>query len=745
MPELENPGSGGVETSVQKRPNGRSPVEEAPESCSDQALDAGDSLGSPASVSETDAEFVESDAAGLVAVSYADQSIPGADPSDDVAPVVITSTPGHVGAARDFFAAQKAAETNDQKRRAREKSRVYSVMQYLRHPKTGEPMFAQELLDEGLVTLKDRLHRWCYIWHDSDQLVEVDEGTLDMVCIGVKGEHVHMVLWTTEDRPTLRTVSDAFSIPSARVKLPKEDTARTGGVQHKGRDAAEKAFFDFAEYLTHETRSASGLPGVTQPERYYLVDRDQPGHPGKYQYGRGRVVADFDFSKELDAHMAGRVSAAGGGEAKSLRARKLKLRRAVGEGMSLEDARAADFDAYADDLPRLRELAREYDAIQGRERAAELGNTWQKSLVVAVGRTRAGKDVLLTELVNQLVWLVGLAGASWSVVKPAGRNTLEGIGRAEIVHHEDARYELLPRYDEALRYLDPNDAVEAGTRHKNTAAPTPRAILMSSSETLLSLAYTLKRRADSEYLAELASDHKTAPKLPLNVDEFLYRIGWAVEVTKPDHVDPDDFDAVRAEMLVAVSRVREGSDTRIEPVVNGNGDYIGKIRTGHRLDPVAVIKGCDAAARFLAVSILAERNPDVTSAIPVEALTDLLEEQAGIESAAHAERVAEEQAREIERLQRQLADIKRDEQRRKAEAQTREAASVEAARCTCESRPYYLRDHDDACPRLPADERERRAKERRVEAANKLEKLRRNGLVLDVPNNQTPQPLAAVR
>ena len=89
---------------------------------------------------------------------------------------------------------------------------------------------------------------------------------------------------------------------------PKEIAAQEGTELHKGRNAAEKAFFDLAEYLTHESRGANAIQGVNQPERYYLVDRDQPGKPGKYQYGRGRVVANFDFSASLDAQTQARYS-----------------------------------------------------------------------------------------------------------------------------------------------------------------------------------------------------------------------------------------------------------------------------------------------------------------------------------------------------------------------------------------------------------------------------------------------------
>ena len=209
-----------------------------------QASQARDSLGSRASVSETDAEAPHpSDASEL--------SIPGADESDDVTPCVVVSTPEEIAAAREFFTKAKAAESPGQKKRARKVSRVLSVMQYHRHPDTGEVIFTQVQLDEGLTALTDRLYRWAYIWHDSDRLVEVDEGTTEMVCCGLKGLHVHIVLWfkdTDGPRPTVRMVSDALSVPSPRVRVPNEVDEIE---KNAGRGAAEKAFYDLCEYLCH--------------------------------------------------------------------------------------------------------------------------------------------------------------------------------------------------------------------------------------------------------------------------------------------------------------------------------------------------------------------------------------------------------------------------------------------------------------------------------------------------------------
>lgn len=299
------------------------------------------SLGGRASVSETAAQAPTS----VAVVDFAELDVPGADPGDDVEAFVVESTPAQVAEANTFFAAAKAAESPEQVKRARMQSRVFSVMQYREHPETGEVMLTQEQIDEGLAALGDRLHRWAYVWHPYDRLVEVDEGTGETVCCGIKGLHAHMVLWVADadgPRPTIRTVSDAFSIPSARVKPPKE-TAEQEGTEHKGRGAAEKAFFDLAEYLPHESRGKNAIPGIHQSDRHYLVDQAQEGMPGKYQYGRGRIVANFDFGRELDAHMAMRRNAAEGGGGAKLS----KLFQAVGKGsLTLKQVRDQEPATY---------------------------------------------------------------------------------------------------------------------------------------------------------------------------------------------------------------------------------------------------------------------------------------------------------------------------------------------------------------------------------------------------------------
>ncbi len=669
-------------------------------------------------------------------VDYSQFEVPGADRSDDVEPVIIESTPEQVAEAAAFFDSAKSEESKEQKRRATKVSTVFSVMQYRAHPETSEVMLTQEQIDEGLEQLRDRLHKWAYVWHDADRLVEVDEGTGETVCVGLKGAHLHMVLWMNgrgggdnKSRPTVRTVSDALRIPSARVKTPRE--AVGDGEGHSGRGAAEKSFFDLCEYLPHESRRADAIAGVYQTERSYLVDKHQDGKPGKYQYGRGRVMANFAFGQELDAHMATRRSAAEG--TRSLGARKRKLRRLVGDGtMTLEEAKAADVDAFWDDLPRLQAVHHEYQVQRSDSAAAGLGKEWSKSTALILGPKGVGKGVLVDETQRQYQRLAALGGMVCSYVQPPGRNALEAVGGAEIVHHDDARYEMVPGYDEGLRYLDNHRATEPYQRHtRSRQVVAPRVIMMSSTETATSLGLTMKARRSSDVLA-LNERDSARRYAPVDIDEYLRRIGWVVEVSIPDDVELTgdgrrDYPVIREQMLVSVQRPRMGGDRRVEPVTSRSGERLGRITTTHEMEPVAVVRGVESAARFLAVSMLLEGSPDVVARIPETEIASYLAQKAAVEAAAAEEqeraRRATEEAAEREREER--AEHERQARMRRLEEER------ERALCTCGADVRnWATPHADDCAALSDAEREKRPEAAKKKLDEKAKRVRANGFLL---------------
>lgn len=688
---------------TKKRTNGRTKRHKSRISAGQSPKRAGDSLGSPASVSESDADSALSDAPTDAPIDYSAFDVPGADPDDSTPPVVVVSTPEHVAAAIAFFEARKEDESAQQVDRARAKSRVWSLMQYRCHPKSGEPMFSQEQLDAGLRELGDRVYRFAYIWHDSDRLVLVDEGTTDVVCCGLKGLHCHLVLWTTEDRPTRRTVSDAFTIPSARVRTPKEVAAQEGTDDHKGRNAAEKAFFDLAEYLTHETRGKDGLRGTTQPERFYLVDKDQPGKPGKYQYSRGRVVANFDFGHALDVHMAGRPNAVAAEGGTSLTRRKRLLRRLVNEGTTVRECKELDLDAALDDLPRLQAIERSYiEEHSADPTLPELGSSWHKGLVVVTGPKGAGKDVIAQEIAIQAVEVASLAGRLWTVAKPPGRNALEGLVGHEVVHHEDLRGQAFPSYDEALRYLNNHACSEVFKRHSRLPQVfAPRVILATTTETASSLGLTMLTHKSSAELARIEAERKGVYPA-LDIDEFLRRIGWVLDVRLPAGLSfdglelPEQLALVRREVMASIYRPRMDAPRRKEVVTSRLGDPLGTISTTHELELIGALRGAVDIARFVVVSIMAERNTDVVSDIPVDVWetwltakamaeqmtaddTDTVEIEGEVvdESGPTAEELQAELDRVAASVERQRLD---DERRRREAAERDRAARVDRVR-----------------------------------------------------------------
>ncbi|MEA9998805.1 hypothetical protein QN367_06820 [Cryobacterium sp. RTS3] len=157
-----------------------------------------------------------------------------------------------------FFKEAKAAETQGQRDRAnRLHGSVFSLMQYRQNPRTRQIMLTQEQLDGGFDALKamDVLDLHADVWQYRDTYNE--RGAADRTAKGwgdvqpgaLVPLHDHAVIKLKLGcELTLRQVSDAFTIPSARVKLPRE--SMTDAPQ--GRGASMRAFLDLCAYLTHE-------------------------------------------------------------------------------------------------------------------------------------------------------------------------------------------------------------------------------------------------------------------------------------------------------------------------------------------------------------------------------------------------------------------------------------------------------------------------------------------------------------
>lgn len=526
--------------------------------------------------------------------------------------------------ARQFYADASAQESAAQISRRNLKARVFSILQFERNPKSGQRQITQGLLDAGLEM--QSVTKWAYAWHDRDRYTAeevADALARDPDSPIQEGEakplHVHLVI-ECKERVSIDQISRWFSIPSARIRIPKEE-----GAGYRGHGAAQRAFFDYCEYLTHEDR------------------RQQK----KAQYPDDVVVTSgWNFREELDDHVArrGRGRSSGGG---SLAARKRELRRRVGnEGLSLEAAREEDFDAWADDLPRLRQLAAEWGARP--ENLPPVGRDFSKAIVGVFGEKRHGKDAFAKLLAECLCKLVGQVNLQWSVAVAAGRNALEGVGHAEVIRHEDVRFHFMPTYDEALRYLDPNSASPGATRFHNTAAHAPRVITFTSTETPQSLALGMKTRKSGE---ELQQDSIARTYAVVDVDEMLLRLGYVVEVrTRQEVLDQKRhlsresyFDLLEREAIVSVSKMHDGGPEarRSEYVADRWGANLGSIKTSHIQEQVALVKGLRRAASMLAGMILEECSPDVWTRFDAGVQASLRDAAVSLTAEADAELIAE--------------------------------------------------------------------------------------------------------
>ncbi|MDO5535554.1 MAG: hypothetical protein Q4F65_13015 [Propionibacteriaceae bacterium] len=530
------------------------------------------------------------------------------------------------------------------------KGRVFMITTDLIHPDDGRELMTAERVEE-VISRKGNL-RTAWVIHDRDPYVAEDVATNPRAVLGaMKPTHVHAV----EERRNATTagqVARAYRVAPNFVKLGK----------------GHGAFLDFVEYLTHESEKEQAK--------------------GKALYSDDEIHANFDFRLEVDEHVAARKAGLSGRGSKFQRLVEQCLLDVLEGRKTPEDIRD-DPDlklVYAKHHLKLRDL--HHDFLSRDENRPKVGEVYRKATVAILGPTRSGKGLLADAVRDETMALATAAGQKWTYAQPAGRNALEGVGTAEVVHHDDARHWLLPTYDEWLRYLDPNRATEVATRFRNRPPVAPRVIMASSSQTLMSLGLSALLQKMPSELAETASKRR-----PVNIDEFLLRIGWLVNVQKPSgETDPE---VIRDEMLVGISKVVEGEASRIEEVIDRDGQHLGNVSTRHQVELVAVVKGASRAARFLAVSMIAECSPDVAAVIPGEvmdgyaahsqAVIEAEQQRRDEELRRENERIAQEQSRKLKALEKQVAELPQkqvaaEERRRRNEAEERERRYMFAER-----------------------------------------------------------------
>ncbi|MGP5014294.1 hypothetical protein ACTXJX_10805 [Glutamicibacter ardleyensis] len=343
--------------------------------------------------------------------------------------MVVESTPEHAAEALAFFEREKAKESHPQKLRARSKSTVFDFMQYREHPDSGVVMLTKEQIDAGFAYFeaKGALERRAMIWHDMDRK-EVDDGSQGEL----KPLHAHWVMQLisvtgVESRVTIREVSEAFKIPSARIRI-----ASDGPNQRKGQNAAKLTFLDFASYLPHRNPKAAF----------------------KYQYAYSRAESNFDFEAEVEAHVemlrSGKRGGRGGGQQKLTDVDALAM-RVQEEGLTLAEARTVDPLAFNRGESRITRARATY--------LAGLPQPPHRINYYMFGDGGTGKDALARALARALVpgdWIPGEREPFFLV---GGDNvTWEGYDGQPVVIIEEARAgNLIKSFGrkELFAYLNP--------------------------------------------------------------------------------------------------------------------------------------------------------------------------------------------------------------------------------------------------------------------------------------------------
>ena len=143
------------------------------------------------------------------------------------------------------------------------KWRIFNIMQYEKHPETGEVLLTEDKIKIALAhrTVK----RWAYICHDKDVYSALDEEqNPDHEEGQTKPRHWHIVIECGTSAIEIGVIAKWFGIADNFV-----ETAKGAG-----------AFLDCVQYLTHEGDKQQGL--------------------GKKLYADEEVHANFDFRAELN-------------------------------------------------------------------------------------------------------------------------------------------------------------------------------------------------------------------------------------------------------------------------------------------------------------------------------------------------------------------------------------------------------------------------------------------------------------
>ena len=159
------------------------------------------------------------------------------------------------------------------------RARIFNIMQYQNHPKTGEPLLSEDTIISSLS--HKGIEQWGYILHDQDvhtqqecdRYIKDHQGEQPSWKVGdVKPPHWHIVIKFKNPSDTA-TVAKWLGITENYVQVPK--------------GMGPGKFLDCIEYLTHESKKQQSQ--------------------GKHLYSDEEVHSNFDFRAELNQRATNKI------------------------------------------------------------------------------------------------------------------------------------------------------------------------------------------------------------------------------------------------------------------------------------------------------------------------------------------------------------------------------------------------------------------------------------------------------
>ena len=205
------------------------------------------------------------------------------------------------------------------------KARIFNIMQYERHPDTGEVLLLEDAI---LTTVAHRsITKWAYIMHDKDVYSEADEADDPNHVAGMpKPRHWHTVL-QCKNQVEISVIAKWLGIPENFIDVPK------------GLGAGK--FLDCVEYLTHENAKQQML--------------------GKFRYPDEEVKCSegFNFRMALDKRNSNKLL-----YGKDLDEKEQMRYDVLYGGKTLRQCMRQDRLAYMDDMEKLKKLRLEHIGMQ---------------------------------------------------------------------------------------------------------------------------------------------------------------------------------------------------------------------------------------------------------------------------------------------------------------------------------------------------------------------------------------------